>query len=374
VTATVPRLAVVLWNGNLGGAETLSVALAERMGRLGGNVTVVFVQGAWPLAERLASSEIEHKTIGLAHGRDVLRHPRRYAAEVTDAGADGALLLECGFMGASLRAGGYGGPIVAVEHGALLGLERFSPLRRLCWRIDRLSGAWADDAEIAVSDFMLSKLRRHSHARLIRCIHNGIDPNTYIPRDRPSGDPGAEVVVGFAGRLIRGKGADKLIRAIAQANEQIPVKLVIAGDGPERAELTSLAREVGAESRVRFLGVVNDMPDFWQRCDVAAVPSDTFIESFSMVTLEAMTCGRPSVASRNGAIPELILDGVNGTLVAPGDVGALARALVDYAKHPELRRAHGAAARARAIEQFHIDDSALAYLDLFSELATSRRA
>jgi glycosyltransferase involved in cell wall biosynthesis len=373
VKPLAPRLAVVLWNGNLGGAETLSVALAERMHRLGANVTVVFVQSPWPLAKRLAGSGIKHVCVGLAHGRDVLKHPRRYAAAMTEAGPDGALLLECGFMGATLRAGGYRGAIVAVEHGALLGLQRFSRRKRLAWKADRIAGAWADDAEVAVSDFMLERLSRQSHTRVIRRIYNGIDPDTYLAASTAT-DGGNSIVVGFAGRLINGKGADTLIRATAQASEQAPINLLIAGDGPERARLTALTHSLKMAPRIEFCGRVDDMPAFWRKCDVVAIPSDTFIESFSMVTLEAMTCGRPIIASRNGAIPELIVDGATGTLVTPGDVAALAHALATYAKEPELRRRVGRAARVRAIERFHIDDCASAYLDLFNELAMSRPA
>lgn len=365
----VPKLAVVLWNGNLGGAETLSIALAERMTRLGVNVSIVFVQKPWPIAERLAASEIPYVSLGLVHGRDVLRHPRRYAVGVARAGPEGALLLECGFMGASLRAGGYRAPIIAVEHGALLGLERFSRIRRPVWKIDRWSGAWADDAEVAVSDFMLEKLRGHPHAGRIQRIYNGIDPDTYRPAAESVEARRGDMVVGFAGRLIPGKGADNLIRAVAQANERAPIKLLIAGNGPERAGLAALASALRVKSSIDFLGTVNDMPDFWQQCDVVAVPSDTFIESFSMVTLEAMTSGRPIIASNNGAIPELIVDGVSGTLVEPGDVDALATALACYAEQPEIRREHGVAARNRAVKHFHIDDCARSYLSLFGELA-----
>jgi glycosyltransferase involved in cell wall biosynthesis len=93
-----------------------------------------------------------------------------------------------------------------------------------------------------------------------------------------------------------------------------------------------------------------------------------------MATLEAMTSGKPIVATRTGAIPELIVDGTTGTLVSPGDVGALAQALTYYAEHPEVRRKHGLAGRARAIERFHIEDCARAYLTLFAELATKRAA
>ena len=107
--------------------------------------------------------------------------------------------------------------------------------------------------------------------------------------------------MGFAGRLIAGKGADVLIRAIAQAGQQVSIKLAIAGEGVERSHLESLAGGLGAG--VEFRGVVADLAEFWRLCDVAVIPSDTFIESFSMSTLEAMASGKAVVASRNGVYP-----------------------------------------------------------------------
>jgi glycosyltransferase involved in cell wall biosynthesis len=367
------KIALVLWSGRVGGAETLNIGLAERLRCLGANVTVVFIETPWPLAERLSCAGVPYSSLALARGRDILRHPRRYAAEVARAGSNGALLLECGYIGATLRAAGYREPIVAVEHGALLlDLHVLSGPRRLLRRINRVSGAWADDAEVAVSDFMLGQVRRHAHARRLQRIYNGIDPDRYVPVGLAVGR-GNSLVVGSAGRLIPGKGTDHLVRAIAKAGECIPAKLLIAGDGPEQARLRSLAQDLGADSRVEFVGLIDDVQAFWQRCNVAAIPPDTFIESFSMVTLEAMACGQPIVATRNGAIPELVVNGVTGTVVPPGDASALTRALVSYAEQPERRLAHGTAARARAIERFHIEDCARAYLDLFGELSEIRR-
>jgi glycosyltransferase involved in cell wall biosynthesis len=214
-------------------------------------------------------------------------------------------------------------------------------------------------------------MRQHSHTRRLLRIHNGIDPDSFQPTEVPPNPHAAGLVVGFAGRLVPGKGADHLIRAIAQASEKISVELLIAGDGPERSGLEMLAQTLGGGSKVRFLGVVNDTSAFWRFCDVAAITSDEFIESFSMTTLEAMACGKAIVASRNGAIPELMVDGVTGMLVPPGNVNALAQAVVVYAQQPDLRRAYGVAARARAIDRFHIEDCARAYLDLFRELGAS---
>jgi glycosyltransferase involved in cell wall biosynthesis len=361
-------LAVVLWSGYVGGAETLSIALAEHLRRLGANATVVFVEQPGPLGQRLASAGVPYRSVGLGRGRDVVRHPRRYAHEVAGVGADGALLLECGFIGAALRAGGYRARIVAIEHGVLLGLRDLSGTRQLLWRLGRVSGAWADDVEVAVSDSMLGRMREHPHADRTQRIYNGIDPETYRPAAGATSAHGSELVVGYAGRLIAGKGGDVLIRAIAQAGQQASIRLVIAGEGAERPQLESLAGGLGAN--VEFRGVVADLAAFWRSCDIAVIPSDTFIESFSMSTLEAMASGKAVVASRNGAIPELMVDGVTGTLVEPGDTDALARAVLLYAERPALREEHGAAARARAIERFHIEDSARAYLGLFAERAS----
>ncbi len=373
------RLALVLWNGDVGGAELLNAALAEHLRRLGANVTIVFIGTARPLADRLSRADILYRSLNLERGRNIIRHHRRYANEIARTGPDGALLVGRGLMGAALRSGGYRGPIVAVEHGPLLFEQQdLTRPQRLLARIGRVGGAWAADAEVAVSDFMLEKMRQHKHARRIQRIYNGIDPGFHRPLAGARTDCGPELVVGFAGRLVPGKGADRLIQALAQVSGQLPAKLLIAGDGPERSRLSSLAQTLEIGSAIQFLGMVDDMPAFWQRCDVAVVPSSTFVESFSMVTLEAMACGKPIVATRNGAIPELIVDGVTGTLVTPGDVRGLARALVAYAEQADLRRAHGVSARARAVERFHITTCAQAYLDLFGELAQtdlhSRRA
>jgi glycosyltransferase involved in cell wall biosynthesis len=363
----------VLWNGDVGGAEVLNSKLADRLERRGADVTILFVGTPWPLAERLTQEGIAYRSLDFGRGRDVLLHPRRYAAETAAVGAEGALLMERGFMAAALRLGGYRAPIVSVEHGALL-VEMQGPLtpRRILRQLGRLMGAWAGDFEVAVSDFMLGEMRRHPHARSSGRIYNGVDPDVYRLAVESAPRSQSGLTVGFAGRLVVGKGADHLIAAIHASSNEITATLLIAGDGPERGRLEAQARDLGMADRVRFLGVVSDIPVFWQGCDIAAVPSDQWVESFSMVTLEAMSCAKPIVASGEGAIPELIIDGTTGTLVPPGDVDALARSLVSYAQNPELRSRHGLAARERAVECFHIERCAQSYIELFEDLAAER--
>ncbi len=363
------RLAVIMWNGVIGGAEVHSLALAKQMRNMGSNVTMVFIESPQPLAARFSAKHVPHRSLGLGRGRDVLRRPRRYAAEVADAGPDGALLLTCGFMGAALRAGGYRGSIVAVEHGDILRAKLQSRPQQALWCVGRAAGAWADNIEVAVSDFILEQMRRYPHTREGRRIYNGVDPSQYAAAGVRASSTTADCVVAFAGRLIRGKGADYLIEAIAQLESTRAIKLRIAGEGPERPRLECLAQSLGLGHTVEFLGLTHDMPAFWHMCDIAVVPSSEFIESCPMTPLEAMACGKPVIATRNGGLPELIMDGVTGTLVPPGDCSGLAVALTRYATSKSLRLSHGASGQVHVTENFHINRCARAYLDLFDELS-----
>lgn len=363
---------MVLWSGDVGGAEVLTVNLAEQMRRLGVDASIVLLGDPEPLCGRLAAAGIPWRSLGFARGRDVLRCPRRYARALTQSGPDGALLVECGFMGAALRAGGYGGTIIATEHGAVLEAIRRPWSRRLPWELARIGGAWADDGEVAVSEFVAAHTRRHPHARVLRRIYNGIDLERRPPAREPS-EQGAETTVAFASRLILGKGHDVLIGALALSAPHHRLRLRIAGEGPERTRLEALAGSLGIAGRVEFLGLTHDMDAFWAAAEIAAVPSAQFIEACPMTPLEAMAAGLPVIATRNGGLPEIVLDRQTGLLVNPGDPRSLARALDTYGEDPSLRRSHGRAGRARVSEHFHIAGCARAYLDLFAELTVRRR-
>ncbi|MCA1682457.1 MAG: glycosyltransferase family 4 protein [Actinobacteria bacterium] len=357
-------MAILLWDGNAGGTEMMHAGLAAAIRGLGASAEMVFVNRVGSLADRLAAAGVPFHVLGCRRGRDVLRHPRRYAAAIGAVGPDGVLLPERGFMASALRLGGYRGRIVAVEHGSLI-LAEPSRWRDIVKRANMRLGAWSDDLDVGVSDFMVARMREGPHAARMLRIYNGIDPAHFA--GAASALPPAErgMTIGFAGRLIRGKGVDDAILAVARAAANGPLRLLIAGEGPERPRLEALARTVGVNERVDFLGLVRDIRQFWAGCHVAIFPSHQFIESFGMTGLEAMACARPVVATRNGGIPEVVAHGVAGTLVEPGDVTGLAEALVTYADREDLRCAHGEAGRARAAERFHIRDCARAYLECF---------
>jgi len=171
-------------------------------------------------------------------------------------------------------------------------------------------------------------------------------PSRAEARARLGLDAGAYVVVGL-GRLIRIKGFDLLVRALPSVAARIPsTRLVVVGDGPERAGLEAIAASLGVSDRVRLTGETTDVPSHLVAADVVVVPSRN--EGMGRVLVEAMALGLPVVATAVGGIPAVVTDGECGRLVEPDDVAALAAALVELGRDPGLRRKLGDAALERA--------------------------
>jgi len=119
-----------------------------------------------------------------------------------------------------------------------------------------------------------------------------------------------------------------------------------------------MARKLKIGHRVRFDGWVDSMGTFWTGCDLAVVPSSTWVESFGMVAIEAMAAGVPVIASRQGGLPEIVADGTSGALFEPGNVDDLASILQRYLSDRSHLRIQGEMAHARCREHFDINVSA----------------
>ena len=151
----------------------------------------------------------------------------------------------------------------------------------------------------------------------------------------------------FVGRLIERKGVAHLIRALRTVRRAVPARLVIVGDGPERASLERLAATTEVASHVHFRGRVSDeeLRQAYASADVFVLPSvldqrqDT--EGLGVVLLEAMNYGVPVVASNIGGITDIVQHESTGLLVPPGDEDALAKALTALLENPELSRSLG---------------------------------
>ena len=359
------RLAFVLWTGALGGAEQFTAALANEMTIAEVEPTVVFLGPHRPLSTSLEMHGIPYRTLGLARGSHVLRHPRRFARLVGASGSDGAILDSSGYVAAALRTGGYRGLVVSVEHGVLVQTPTLSRWKRVVRSSDQTMCSWAPDIGVAVSDFVLSALLTHSHPRRVTRIHNGIDLRVFRPAPRPTSSSENVFSIGWAGRMVPGKGVSELLRAVSILLREVPVEVRLAGDGPDRGALEDLAEHLGLAPHVFFAGTSLDVTPFWAECDVGAFPTNQWIESFGLAAVEAMACGRPVVASRSGGLEEVVNDGRTGILVEPGDIEGLAAALKRYALDASLRDKHGREAREDCERRFDIKETAAHYLALF---------
>ena len=242
------------------------------------------------------------------------------------------------------------GPVLQNEHGWVMDdLEGRNRKRLLVRRL--LSSSM--DAVVCVSKQMESWLSRIVRVRCpVVQIYNGIDTDLYHPGDgtgtlrRELGIPDEAFLLGIVARLDPIKNHGCLLEAMALVRQRHPeAYLAVIGDGPLRDRLRAQAGD-----GVFFLGERKDVPKILPDVDLFVLPS--FKEGISMTLLEAMACGVPVIARRVGGNPEVVEDGVTGTLLDHEGPEELAHVVEDYILHPEKRRQQGARARERVLSRF----------------------
>jgi colanic acid/amylovoran biosynthesis glycosyltransferase len=227
---------------------------------------------------------------------------------------------------------------------------------------------------VAISDFGRSQLMRLTakerwpHVHVVRC---GVDLHVYAPPSERSGRAdGAEIL--FVGRLLHGKGLSLLFEAIvALRGRGLDVTVTVVGDGPARADAERDVAASGLSNHVRFLGSIgqDELREQYARADVFCLPS--FAEGIPVVAMEAMAMELPVVTTRVMGLPELIDDGANGVLVAPGRLDLLVEALERLVRSPDERLRLGRAARARIRDDYDVARSAARMREvLATELGT----
>jgi glycosyltransferase involved in cell wall biosynthesis len=225
-----------------------------------------------------------------------------------------------------------------------------------------LPGSMADQV-IAVSDFVATRKRTVDliPAGRVKRIWNSIEALDAAPdaarrlRERFAIAQDRPVIV-CAARATPEKGVATLLRAfdrvmqIRAADEPRPVLLYL-GDGPALADLRALAASLTARGDIIFAGYVEQANALIAGADLCVVPS-VWQEAFGLAALEPMASGTPVIASRVGGIPEIVIDGKTGRLVAPGDEEELAAAIIELLRNPSERRQLGESGRARAHDVF----------------------
>jgi glycosyltransferase involved in cell wall biosynthesis len=205
------------------------------------------------------------------------------------------------------------------------------------------------DALASTSQAMAQQVRRlWPGAGEIALTPFGVDLQRFVPAARAPGP----VTIGTVKSLAPAYGIDVLLRAFARIAGACDARLLIVGDGPQRAELQVLAHQLHIDVRVRWAGTVPhaDVPAWLQRLDVYVAASRH--ESFGVAVVEAMACGVPVVVSDAGGLPEVVVAGESGLVVPRDDPAALAAALQRLIDDVPLRQRLGQAGRARARAEY----------------------
>jgi glycosyltransferase involved in cell wall biosynthesis len=281
--------------------------------------------------------------------------------------------LPHGLLGlAAKRAAGI--PLVSTFFGVeLTWMEsQLGALRPLVRRIVRRS-----DAVTAISTHTASLLRRLAPGTEPVIIPFGatVEAGAREPEQEERLHAGLRML--FVGRLVERKGVHVLLDALALLPEEPPIRLEVVGDGPEREALEHRARSLGVAERVRFHGFVRreELERQLAGCDALVLPAVVDakgdVEGLGVVLLEAMSFGKPVIASAAGGITDIVRPSENGLLVPPGDAKSLAAAVECLARDPALVRRLGAAAR-RDVEANFSWDSILDRLEAVYRRVTDR--
>jgi len=232
------------------------------------------------------------------------------------------------------------------------------------------------DKFVAVSDYIKNNIVNENltekDKNKVVLIYNGVDVDRFSPsKDKAKfkrellGIKDTTNVVTFIGQLIPEKGADLLFDcAVSILREGLDVLFLFVGDGILHNELKHKAKSLS--KNIRFLGIRNDVDKLLKSSDLSILPS-RWEEAFGLAIAEAMACEIPVIATKTGAIPELVTD-KTGILVPVGDLNSLKQSITFLLSQPEKRKLLGQVSRERVLRLFNIENMVKKTISLYLEL------
>jgi N-acetyl-alpha-D-glucosaminyl L-malate synthase BshA len=228
------------------------------------------------------------------------------------------------------------------------------------------------DGVTAVSNYLKQRtIEEFQINRDIRVIYNFIDPGKGgdpKPRvcRREKYAPKGEKVLMHASNFRPVKRVSDVVRIFAKVREQMPCKLLLVGEGPERLFMQQLVTELKLREDVMFLGEVDYIEEILRCADLFLLPSEQ--ESFGLAALEAMNCSVPVIGAQTGGMPEVVVNGETGFLFPVGEINAMAQTAIELLSNDEKHRRFAASARNRA-QQFAIDRIMPEWESYYQEIA-----
>jgi N-acetyl-alpha-D-glucosaminyl L-malate synthase BshA len=245
-------------------------------------------------------------------------------------------------------------PFVTTLHGTditLVGLDRsYLPITRYAIQ--------ESDGVTAISDYLKAETVKHfGVTNPIEVVHNFVNCNLYAPLEEDVRQAGrkrlaceGEAILMHLSNFRPVKRVLDVEKVFALVVKEIPAKLVLVGDGPDRSSAEWLAHDLGIYDKIHFMGKQDRVNELLPLADLMMMPSK--LESFGLAALEAMACKVPAIATSVGGVPELIDDGETGLLYPVGAVEQMAAGAVELLKDRPRLETMREAARKTARERF----------------------
>jgi glycosyltransferase involved in cell wall biosynthesis len=363
-----------------GGVERGTIDVAAAIVKAGGKATVVSAGG--PMVRELEKVGAKHVTMRVdsKNAFDLWRNVRPLVRLIKKERVD--------LVHARSRAPAWTARNAARKAGVPFVTTFHGTYNFRSWFKKRYNAIMASgDRVIAISEFIAAHIKKNYRvpAERIEVIHRGVDLDVFAPHAVPVARittlaerwrlPDGVPIVMLPGRLTRWKGQTVFLQALAKLGTVECMGVIVGGDQGRtsyREELESKIKALGLGAKVRLVGDTNDMAAAFMLADVV-VSASTDPEAFGRVIVEAQAMGRPVIATKHGAAPETVLDGVTGWLVEPGNPEALAnaiRATLDITS--DQRRKIAEAAERHARGKFSKDGMCAQTLALYQALVAEK--
>lgn len=230
------------------------------------------------------------------------------------------------------------------------------------------------DGVTAVSRFLKEKtLTNYNIEKEIEVIYNFIDIEKYKPVEseifRRHIAPGGEKILVHTSNFRVVKRVSDTIRILEKVKKEIPTRLILIGDGPDRSECERLARELDLQKDVLFLGKQDGLTEILNAADLFLMPSQS--ESFGLSALEAMACGIPVVSSSVGGLPELNIHNETGYIAEIGDIDRMAKYTVELLTNEKRYKSFSRNSRERAVKYFDKNLIVPKYVEYYEKILNS---